>query len=112
MSMRQMAKRINRTTPAIQTLERNEARGKITLKSLNDAAMAFDMKLVYGLVPIEGSLEDIIEKKARELAIEIVKRTNRTMVLEDQRVSDKRLRKEVKELTKEIVDEMPRKLWG
>ena len=70
------------------------------------------MKLVYGLIPIEGSLEDIIEKKAREMAIEIVKRTNRTMILEDQQVSDKRLKKEVQELTKELVDEMPRNLWG
>jgi len=111
MSMRQMAMRINKSTSAIQKLEKSEAKGKITLQSLRDAAKAFDMKLVYGLVPREGTLEGIIERRAKELAIEIVKRTNRTMVLEDQKVSDKRLKREVHELTKELIDEMPRILW-
>lgn len=112
MSMSQLAKRTQKTSQAIHKLERSEARGKITLQSLKETAWALEMKLVYGFVPIEGSLENIIERRARELAIEIVKRTNRTMVLEDQQVSDKRLKKEVKELTKELIDEMPRNLWG
>ncbi len=112
MSMSQLAKKTQKTHQAIHKLERSEAKGKITLQSLKELAIALDMKLVYGLVPIEGSLEDIIEKRARKLAIEIMQRTNRTMVLEDQQVSDKRLKKEIEELTKEFIDEMPRKLWG
>ena len=112
MSMSQLAIKTQKSHQAIHKLERSEAKGKITLQSLREIALALDMKLVYGLIPIEGSLEDIIEKKAREMAIEIVKRTNRTMILEDQQVSDKRLKKEVQELTKELVDEMPRNLWG
>jgi len=111
MSMNQLAKKTKKTPQAIHKLERSEAKGKITLQSLNEVAQALEMKVVYGLIPIEGSLEDIIHQRATKLAIEIVKRTNRTMTLEDQQVSEKRLRKEVKELTKEIVDEMPRKLW-
>ena len=86
MSMSQLAKKTEKTHQAIHKLERSEAKGKITLKSLREVALAFDMKLVYGLVPIEGSIEDIIEKRARKLANEIMKRTNRTMVLEDQQV--------------------------
>ncbi len=112
MSMSQLAKKTQKTHQAIHKLERSEAKGKITLQSLKELAIALDMKLVYGLVPIEGSLEDIIEKRARKLAIEIMQRTNRTMVLEDQQVSDKRLKKEIEELTKEFINEMPRKLWG
>lgn len=111
MSMKQLANKTKVTYQAIHKLEKSEAKGKITLQSLKEIAKALEMKLVYGLVPIEGTLEGIIEKRAKELAIEIVRRTNRTMVLEDQRVSDKRLIKEVDELTKELIDEMPRKLW-
>ncbi len=111
MSMRQMGQRIDKTATSIQKLERNEASDKVTLKSLKDAARALDMKLVYGLVPIHGSLEDIVEKQARKLAREIVQRTNTTMTLEDQQVSGHRLKKEEDELTKELVDEMPRNLW-
>lgn len=111
MSMRQMANRINKATPTVQKMENREAKGTITLKTLKEAAKAFDMKLVYGLVPIEGELRDIIEKRATEIAIEIVKRTNSTMVLEDQKVSNKRLNKEIKEITSRLVDEMPKMLW-
>lgn len=111
MSMRQMAKRLDKTTPSIQKMEMREAKGTITLKTLREAAKAFDMKLVYGLVPKEGSLKDLIEKRAAKIAREIVSRTNNTMVLEDQKVSDKRLKREIRELTNLIIDEMPKMLW-
>ena len=111
MSMKQMAMRTGKTYQAIYKLEKSEAKGRITLRSLEEAAKAFEMKLVYTLVPIKGALEDIIEQRAKEMAMEIVKRTNKTMVLEDQQVSEKRLKKEVKELAKELMDQMPRNLW-
>ena len=112
MSMRQLAQRMNKSNAtAIQKLERNEAEGKVRLKSLQEAAIALDMKLVYAIVPISGNLEGIIENRASELAKEIVRRTNRTMILEDQKVTKKRLKKEINELTKSIIDEMPKMLW-
>jgi hypothetical protein len=70
-----------------------------------------NMKLVYALVPLDGSLEIMIEKRAREIAEQIVSRTAHSMKLEDQAVSYKRIDKSVKEMAAEIKNEMPRYLW-
>jgi hypothetical protein len=48
-----------------------------------------DMQLVYGFVPNDGSLDALIEKRAKELATQIVMRTANTMKLEDQANSKK-----------------------
>jgi hypothetical protein len=69
------------------------------------------MKFVYGFVPKNGTLEDMVEKKAREKAVKIVQRTSDTMKLEDQENSQKRLKQAVDELVQEIKREMPRSLW-
>jgi hypothetical protein len=42
------------------------------------------MQLVYGLVPKDGSLEALIERKAKQLATQIVLRTSNSMKLEEQ----------------------------
>lgn len=44
----------------------------------------WDMELIYGLIPNDGSLEALIDRRARELAIKIVSRTSNSMKLEDQ----------------------------
>lgn len=65
------------------------------------------MKLVYGFVPKDGSLGEMIEKRARELAVKIVKRTSVTMSLEDQSNSKERLKQSVDEMIQDIRKEMP-----
>lgn len=37
--------------------------------------------MVYGLVPKDGTLDDLIERKTKELAIRIVSRTSNSMKL-------------------------------
>jgi predicted DNA-binding mobile mystery protein A len=111
MSLRQFASRIGITVPSAKEIEEREKDGSITLKSLREAARALDMKLVYGLVPIQGTLESMLDRKAEEVARKIVLRTSHTMKLEDQAVSKKRIEKAIKELTAEIKNEMPRYLW-
>lgn len=69
------------------------------------------MKLVYGFIPMDGSLEKMIEKQAKKLATEIVQTTSDTMALENQKNSDKRLKKAVADKAKQLVYEMPRYLW-
>jgi hypothetical protein len=41
------------------------------------------MQLLYGFVPNDGSLDALIEKRAAELATQIVFRTSNTRKLED-----------------------------
>lgn len=111
MSLRQLSERLNIKLQSVEGLEKRERDGSITLKSLEEAGKALNMKLVYGFVPMDGSIEESIEKRARELALEIVKTTSNTMALEDQENSNKRLKKAVDEKTNELLYEMPRYLW-
>ncbi|TXI81619.1 MAG: mobile mystery protein A [Crocinitomicaceae bacterium] len=111
MSMQQLGNKLGITKQSVHHIERREAEGSITLRALKDAATAMDMQLVYGFVPNDGSLEKLIERKARELAMRIVARTNTSMVLEDQGISEERLDKAVDERVKAIINEMPKALW-
>lgn len=111
MSFRQFGKRMGLTPQAAINIEKREKDGSISLKSLEDAGRALNMKLVYGFIPMDGSLEKMIENRAKELAVEIVKTTSNTMALEDQKNTDKRLQKAVEDKAKQLVYEMPRHLW-
>jgi predicted DNA-binding mobile mystery protein A len=92
-------------------IEKREREGAITIKALQEAAKALDMQLVYGFVPLDGSLEDLIDRKAHEMAREIVMRTSVSMQLEDQENSKKRLEKAIQERSNSIKNEMPKSLW-
>jgi len=53
----------------------------------------------------------LVEKRAKDLALEIVMRTNNTMTLEDQQNSKERIEKAIAQKTNEIKIEMPKYLW-
>ena len=69
------------------------------------------MKLVYGFVPKDGSIDKLITLKAEKLARKIELRTKPTMKLEDQALSDNKINKSIKDLTDEIKREMNKSLW-
>ncbi|MEY4288856.1 MAG: hypothetical protein RLZZ30_944 [Bacteroidota bacterium] len=111
MSSEQLAKKLQITRQSVLSIEQREKNGSITLKNLELAAQAMDMKLVYGVVPKDGSLDKLIERKALQLATEIVLRASDTMHLEGQGNSPERIKKAIKERAKELKEEMPKKLW-
>lgn len=111
MSLQQLGDKLSITKQSVQEIEKREKEGNITLKTLKDTANALDMQLVYGLVPKDSSLDDLIDRKARELAIRIVSRTSNTMKLEDQENSKQRLKKAIEDRTDSIKNEMPKMLW-
>ena len=111
MSLRQLAILLKMTPQGVRQIEQREKDGSITLKNLREAGKALNMQLVYGFVPKEESLEKIIEKKAYEIAKEIVMRTSHSMLLEDQENSRQRIEKAIKERAEEIKNEMPGYLW-
>ncbi len=111
MSMQQLGKKLNVSKQGILDIEKREKDGAITIKSLKEIARALDMQLVYGFVPKDGSLDALIDRKAKELATQIVLRTSNTMKLEDQGNTNKRIEKAIKERVEEIKNEMPKILW-
>ncbi|MCE2397343.1 mobile mystery protein A [Candidatus Poribacteria bacterium] len=111
MSLQQLADKLSITKQSVRDMEIREQKGSVTLKSLREAAHALDMELVYGLAPKDGSIDKLIERKALDLAKEIVLRTSGNMRLEDQENSKRRLKKAIDERAAIIKDEMPRMLW-
>jgi predicted DNA-binding mobile mystery protein A len=111
MSLRQLGTRLGISAQSVKEIEQREVDGSITIKALREAANALEMKVVYVVLPKDESIEKLIERKANELAREIVLRTSHTMLLEDQGNSDSRIEKAIKEKTEEIKNTMPKYLW-
>ncbi|MEM6517106.1 MAG: mobile mystery protein A [Bacteroidota bacterium] len=111
MTMAQLGTKLNITRQGVKRIEESEANGSITLNSLKDVAKAMDLKLVYALVPKNGTINDLIKIKAEKLAQKIVLRTNQNMKLEDQGIGDEKIAKTIKELANEIKREMRKSLW-
>ncbi len=111
MSLRQLGNRMGITPQSVRDIQRREKEGTLTIKTLRDAAEALDMKLVYSFIPKDGTLEQMIDRKANEMATKIVKRTSTTMRLEDQENTDERIHEAIMELTEDIKRNMPKKLW-
>ena len=111
MSLKQLGQRLNITPQSVKEIEEREKNGTISLKVLKQVAAALNMQFVYGFIPNDKTLEKMIEKRAAELARDIVLRTSLQMNLEDQKVSKERLKKAVKEKTEELKNEMPKILW-
>jgi len=84
MSMRQLGNRLKISPQSVKELEEREANGSLTLKGLKEAGAVLQMKLIYGFIPESLSIEEMIEKRATEIAKEIVLRTSNTMELEAQ----------------------------
>lgn len=111
MSLRQLSAKASIVPQSLKDMENREVAGTITLKTLRAVANAMDMQLVYGFVSKHKSLEQMIEKRAKQLATEIVMRTNNTMTLEDQQNSKERIEEAIAQKTNEIKSEMPKYLW-
>jgi len=112
MSLKQLGKRLKITPQGIKDKERREKDGSLTLQKLREVAAALDMQLVYGLVPREQTLDKMIEKRARELAREIVLKTSHTMHLENQGLDEIAIKEAIDNRAEKIKNEMPKDLWN
>ena len=107
----QLAKKLNITRQSVLEIENREAEGSITLKNLKEVANALDMKLIYCLFPKEGTLEGLIERRAREIATEMVLGTSQSMMLDDQENDTNSIQEAIQERKKLIMDRSPKRLW-
>ena len=111
MTREQLGVKLNATKGAIQKIEEREATGQITINKLKDVGNALNMKFVYGYIPKDGTIENLVNLKSEKLARKIVLRTNQNMKLEDQGIGDEKLAETIKELAYEIKREMKKSLW-
>jgi len=111
MSLVQLAKRLNKTSVSVREIEEREKNKTITLNKLIEVGEALDLQLVYAFIPKESSLEKLIEKRALQVARDIVMRTSHSMKLEDQENRDARLQKAIKGRAEQIKQEIPKYLW-
>lgn len=111
MSLRQLGNRMGVTPQNVYQLEEREKNGTVTINVLKQVGAALNMKFVYGFIPLDFTLERMIEKKAQELATDIVNRTSLSMKLEDQAVTDRRIKKAIEEKAEELNSSIPGFLW-
>ena len=110
MSARQLAARLKVSQPAVAQYESGEVSGTITLETLERAAGALGCQLVYALIP-QGPLDDLLYKRAHRVATRVMERTSHSMGLEAQGVSKEETKKQIEDLTQQLLADRPRTLW-
>ncbi|MFN5706000.1 MAG: mobile mystery protein A [bacterium] len=111
MTLEQLGNKLNITRQGAKRIEESEAAGSISIKSMKEIGEHLNMKFVYGYVPYDGSIDNLINRKAEELAKKIVLRTNQNMKLENQGNSEDTITRAIKDLTIELKREMNKSLW-
>ena len=102
MSLQQLGKKLGVTKQAVQDMEKREKNGSITIHALKQIARVFEMDFVYGFMPKDGSLDAFIERRARELASQMVSQDANHVTDSDQAIAMK---------TEQLKASMPRQLW-
>jgi predicted DNA-binding mobile mystery protein A len=108
MSTRELAARLDVSSPRISQIERGEVDGSLTLASLERAANALDCRLEYVLVPI-APLEEMVLARARRQATRIAESVGHTMALENQSPTTEASHRQLDELAHSYIDK--RGLW-
>jgi predicted DNA-binding mobile mystery protein A len=110
MTTRQLAKSVGVTQAAVVDAERTEAKGDITLTTLQRYAAALGCELTYVLVP-RRPLSEMVEERADRIARDQVSRVSHSMGLEDQRTGDEHLEREIAELRRRLLEGKRSRLW-
>ena len=111
MSARQVAERAGTTKAAIYQAERKEPVGGITLRQLEKLAAALDARLVYAIVPAEGSVAGQLRLRARKKAERLVRRAGSHMALERQSLPESLTGEQIDDLAWELARDPKPELW-
>jgi len=111
MTMAQLGTKLNITRQGVKKIEESEAKGSISINSLKEVGEVLNLKFVYGFVPYDGSIDNLVDLKAKKLAQKIVQRTNQNMKLENQGITDEKIKQSIEDLSNEIKREMRKSLW-
>ena len=111
MSLRQLGERLDVTPQSIKELETREKNGTVTIDALEKAGKALNMKLVYGFIPQEGSINEMIENQAHKVATRLINLTAAKLKPAVGETAEERKERAIEELTEELIRTMPRYLW-
>ena len=108
MSSPELARRMGVTQSSVAKIERSEANASVKLESLQRVADALDCDLVYFLVPRE-ELGDMVQKRARAKAVQVLGPVAHHSRLEEQTVTDADRDAQLDEIAVRFID--VRGLW-
>jgi predicted DNA-binding mobile mystery protein A len=109
MSGAQLGKRIGVSAQTVDALEKSETAGTLQLKNLRRLAEAMDCTLVYALVP-NRPLTQMVDERAREIALHDISRVTHTMRLEAQETGGEGIEDRIDNYMRENVS--ARDLWN
>ena len=110
MSARQLAVRMGKSKTTVLSTERNETKGTVQLDSLQDLADALDCDLVYAVIP-RTSLQERLDRQAREIAAQTVSRVSTSKELEARCISEEERARQIDALAEEILCGRKRDFW-
>ena len=110
MSGAALGRLLGKSRASVSQSEKNELDGAVTLRTMQSIADAMGCRFVYAIIP-EHSMEDLMRKHARKVALEIVKRSTEHMALEDQSLGKEHTQREVKRITEDLIKDMPANFW-
>lgn len=73
LTLQEFGEEIKTTKQGVLYIEKQERKGNITLNKLREVGKTMGFKLVYALVPENGSLEELLEKRALEKDTRIIR---------------------------------------
>ncbi len=105
-----LARRLGVTRASVSRIEKAELEGRVTLKTLRETAEAMNCRLVYAIIP-NDSVDDVLARRAREKARQLVTATGHHMALEQQALTPELIEFEVNRIARKLLDEMPQTFW-
>lgn len=110
LTMQQLGRRMGVVPSRISQLEKAEVIGATTIKAMREAAAAMECTFVYAIVP-NGTLQDILHKRATQKAAQKLSRYHQTMTLENQALNKQDLGFEHQRLINEMLQSSLSELW-
>ena len=110
MTTGQLAQRLGVVQSRAVAIEQAEAKGAITLNSLEKAAHALDCRLVYALVP-RRPLDELVTERATRLARKRMASTRHSMALEAQSVEQADEQEQLRRIIERLVEKAGPEIW-
>ncbi len=106
----QLAQRLRVSQPRVSAIEKDEVNNSLTLETLMRVAEALDCTFVYALVP-NSSLDDMVRRQAKKVALESLARVEQTTRLEDQEVMEVEHQSQLEDLIDDLLAHDLRRIW-
>lgn len=111
MTQEQLGARVQASRQSVQDFERNEARRRITLDSLDRLAAGMGCRVVYAVVPVAATLDELRTRRARMKAEKMMSPVAHSMAMESQAVPSIVRERQLQALMAELLSGSARDLW-